>query len=103
MDKYYTLDANHQPVETDLHGWGRMLDDRKGRTVGVDEVNGLRVSTVFLGMNHNYDADGPPLLFETMVFGGEDEPMWRYSTWDEAQAGHQRVVDALRAGRQLEW
>lgn len=31
----------------------------------------LWVSTVWLGINHNY-GDGPPLIFETMVFVQED-------------------------------
>jgi hypothetical protein len=27
-------------------------------------VNSLWISTVFLGLNHNYYAEGPPLWFE---------------------------------------
>ena len=46
------------------------------------------VSTVFLGLDHAFDG-GTPLLFETMIFGGEhDEYQERYATWDEAEAGH---------------
>jgi hypothetical protein len=60
------------------------------------------VSTVYLGMNHQW-GDGPPLIFETMVFGGDEgEPCWRYSTEEQARAGHDRVVAALRAGEDLE-
>jgi hypothetical protein len=33
------------------------------------------VSTVFLGLNHQRSLDGPPLWFETMVFGPEHEKM----------------------------
>lgn len=37
-----------------------------------------------------------PLLFETLIFGGEhDGDMWRYSTWDEAKAGHGHVVTSM--------
>jgi hypothetical protein len=54
------------------------------------------VSTVFLGLDHQW-GDGPPLVFETMIFGGEhDQYQERYSTWDEAEAGHKQGV---RAGR----
>jgi hypothetical protein len=36
-------------------------------------------------------ADGPPLIFETMVFGIADyQPQWRYSTEDEAKLGQPR-------------
>jgi len=43
---------------------------------------------------------GPPILFETMIFGGEHD-MWqdRYATIEQARRGHQRVVENLRAGR----
>ena len=48
----------------------------------------IRVSTVFLGLDHSYDGKGP-VLFETMIFGGEhDQDQWRYKTWDEAEEGH---------------
>ena len=49
----------------------------------------VRVSTVFLGMDYGMDF---PLLFETMIFGREnnDDP-WRYSTWEEAEEGHRKA------------
>jgi hypothetical protein len=41
------------------------------------------------------------VIFETMIFGGEhDHSQWRYSTEDEAAAGHARVVQALQEGRE---
>lgn len=60
-----------------------------------------RVSTVFLGLDHSF-GHGPPLLFETMTFLGRGEMNGycdRYSTWDEAEAGHARIV--ARARRDL--
>lgn len=52
----------------------------------------VRVSTVFLGLDHRF-GDGPPLLFETMAFVGHDDVgMERYSTWQEAEEGHARWV-----------
>jgi hypothetical protein len=48
---------------------------------------------VFLGIDHNFFGDGPPILFETMVFGGPmDQDQRRYSTWDEAEFGHAAIV-----------
>ena len=53
------------------------------------------VSTVFLGVDHSF-GEGPSILFETMVFGGNwDLGQRRYSTWDEAEKGHRRVVDEV--------
>lgn len=49
--------------------------------------------------DHRFGS-GPPLVFETMIFGGEyDECQWRYSTKLEAEQGHARVVEALQTGQ----
>jgi hypothetical protein len=62
------------------------------RHIALDEIPGVDVSTVFLGLDHGY-GDGPPVLFETMVFGGPyDQNMERYTTYDEAVIGHQKMV-----------
>lgn len=54
------------------------------------------VSTVFLGLDHG-SGNGPPILFETLVFGGPlDDEMERYSTLEEAEAGHAAMVERLR-------
>ena len=72
------------------------------KTVAATEVGESRVSTVWLGRNHAYTDDTPPILFETMIFDGpHDEAMWRYETEDEATAGHAAVVNALRDGTDL--
>lgn len=61
--------------------------------------NGAWVSTVFLGINHRWGS-GPPLLFETMVFwetGRGPELQVRWSTWLEAEEGHQAIArEAMR-------
>lgn len=73
------------------------------RRIEDTEFAGLRVSTVFLGTDYNFWGSGPPLLFETMVFGGEfDGWQWRYLTTAAARAGHRVVVYALLAGDALD-
>lgn len=53
----------------------------------------VHVSTVFLGFNHSF-SNGPPILFETMVFGGEhDSYQNRYVTLEEARLGHNHVIE----------
>lgn len=58
----------------------------------------IEVSTVWLGIDHNYSLDGPPLIFETMVFGNisMDNECWRWSTESEAIVGHEAVVKIVR-------
>ena len=66
--------------------------------VAFDQLDHCAISTVWLGLNHNF-YDGPPLIFESMVFGGaSDGDMRRYATEDEALAGHRRAVERMRAG-----
>ena len=67
------------------------------RTVAQDSIGGVRISTVFLGINHQFGS-GPPLLFETVVFGGSyDGECRRYSTWKEAEEGHKKMVEKIKA------
>jgi hypothetical protein len=71
------------------------------RRVCIDELDGILCSTVWLCLNHNYGS-GPPLIFETMVFDRKSEHPWcegymaRYSTLEEAIAGHRRVWTVIK-------
>lgn len=93
MHDYYILDDNHVPVAVDMMTWATSFDRRPH--VGRDTVRGAMVSTVFLGLNHNWIPGGPPHIFETMVFGDPDYDQFqrRYSTWDEAKGGHALVLN----------
>lgn len=108
----YVLDGK-TPVRAnvfELEGFlGKAGDRRVALTTLGDKVE---VSTVFLGVDHNFYGEGPPILFETMVFYKLDKPVitklpWRkepsvritgtglqvrYATWEEAEEGHARVV-----------
>jgi hypothetical protein len=58
----------------------------------------VTVSTVWLGLDHNWWPDRAPLIFETMIFGGKlDLECWRYSTEEQALAGHADAVKLLHA------
>ena len=102
MYSNYKLEG-HTPVEcANLAEWGEWLQGADKR-VALDRINGVDISTVFLGIDYQF-GEGPPLLFETMVFGGKlDAEQERYGTWDEAEAGHQamkqRVILAENEGR----
>lgn len=62
------------------------------RHVGDDYVNGVHVSTVFLGINHGWFGQRD-LWFETMIFGGHhDLYQKRYETWEEAELGHKEAL-----------
>jgi len=68
-----------------------------GREVRKSWVDGVEVSTMFLPVNHNFFREGPPVVFETMIFGGdEDGYQRRYTNWDEAVLGHREVLHVLK-------
>lgn len=98
--KYAILDGkNIRPVD-DVIEWASWFEANQGiRRVAINEVGGIKVSTVFLGINHSFD-DSQPLWFETMIFGGHhDQYQERYETWDEAEIGHKKAV-CLAFGRE---
>ena len=73
-------------------------------------IKNFIISTVFLGIDHNIDDDyedwnvpenHTPLLFETMIFDQSSEEclhdyQMRYSTYDQAQNGHCKVVEIFQ-------
>jgi hypothetical protein len=93
----YILNPDHSISLADLKTWATWFeDDPEARNVALTCTERYDVSTVFLGLDHNFTGVGPPILFETMVFpkyGDMNERACeRYATWDEAVAGHERMV-----------
>lgn len=73
----------------------------KKKHVADEMVDGKRVSTVWLGMDHSLFPSGiKPLIFETMVFDHNSEDIYceRYSTWHEALEGHAKAVKWVKDG-----
>jgi hypothetical protein len=98
MKKYF-LNPDHTYRECGLMEWGQQLETIDVH-VGDTEINGCRVSTVWLGTDHNFWLEGPPLVFETMVFQprGHDIYLERYTTWEQAEEGHQRAIQWVKDG-----
>lgn len=75
--------------------WGQLMQDQEYKRVDMTTLpDGKVVSTVWIGIDHNW-MDGPPLIFETMVF---PEDSWselqtkRYETLSDAVEGHRQTV-----------
>jgi len=103
-----TFDFATQEVKpaTDFFEWAQWMENAS-RHIARDEVSGFVVSTVFLGINHNFFGKGEPLWFETMVFrqgtdgnliASQDYDQFRYSTVALARAGHACVCELVRKG-----
>ena len=94
---YILVDKEPVP-EPDMVKWGEFWRDREQWRVAQTEIPGGLVSTVFLGVDHRFIGEGPPLLFETMTFiDGESVNCGRTSTWTEAEAMHNAVAAELVA------
>ena len=87
----YILDGKI-PVEChSLEQWAKSFETTN-RHVGDDIFDTIRVSTIFMGLDHSF-GNGLPLLFETMIFGGlRDGYQTRCSTWEEAEEMHKAAV-----------
>lgn len=88
--RYFDRDGN--PITSEQ--WIPLIGNNKFLR---DEIEDVTVSTVYLGLDHSFGG-GPPLIYETMVFGTDDEHecQWRYSTKEEASLGHDKIVAAVR-------
>jgi hypothetical protein len=76
---------------------------RVARSTVMDAANPsrvLEVSTVWLGLDYSFGMGGPPLIFETMVFGDSEESELcceRYATESQAREGHTAMVVTVSA------
>lgn len=114
--RYYTFNPDTKEVtlfegthlEYFLEIHRSMMEDPENRTVGggysiahtqIDIADTeMHISTVFLGTDISFRSHPhPPLIFETKVFNGEeDDYTARYSTYDEAMAGHEEAVALVK-------
>src|SRR5689334_11743941 len=70
---HYILDEQGNPIpEPDIFKYARWdREHPEQQRIGRTEFGDITISTVFLGINHNFRNDGPPILYETMVFADE--------------------------------
>lgn len=108
---YYLLDGHRIVPEADLMVWAKAFENME-RSVGDTTIGSVRISTVFLGIDHNLSVPGPPVLFETMIFeedshgsaveGLADGDCERYCTWAKAREGHLRWCKLVGSGAEAD-
>ncbi len=104
---FYRRDGTpYPPGHVGLLEWARDCQKVTLKRVSFDKLpNGIEVSTVWLGLDHNYGFNNRPLIFETMLFVPCHKKIlghefyreqigdtWRYSTEEEALRGHKMQV-----------
>lgn len=98
--QYYDMEG--KPITS----WQHYLLCEPGRaTLQIAETfsNGFRISTVFLGIDHNWGSSDRPIIFETMIFAKTEkleksdlhEYQERYCTKEEALEGHKRACNMV--------
>jgi hypothetical protein len=94
---HYLLNAMGDPVPCpDVLVWAQWFEVAD-RHLCDTKIGDVRISTVFLGLDHNFGLYGQPILWETLVFGGRfDGEMYRYHTRLEATRGHEEMCDRVR-------
>ena len=100
--RYVLLQSGEAVPEPDLTAWALWMNGND-HIIRQDAVGDVLISTVFLGLDCNFTAHGPPLLFETMIVGGmHDNVMWRYATQADALKKHMWIVKSLSGGEDHE-
>lgn len=112
---HWILDGK-TPKQVSLVVWAEWLENMERRIVARSyyQRHGKRIfaSTVFIGLDHRFFGNGPPLLFETMVFDAEIKRgtfldgreftyreeiiMDRWSFYDEALEGHEMLFNRAK-------
>lgn len=105
MTTWFTLDDQEQLVPVDIVNTTAKWDPHGVWKPIQETVDGFMVSTVFLGTDHRF-GDGPPLLWETMVFDHRDDPRdmidiycERYESAKAAREGHQVAIQWVKDGK----
>jgi hypothetical protein len=94
---WYTLDENNKPVKsTSVIEAAEWLDKNpEKKAVKQDYIDDIFISTVFLGLDHAWNSE-IPVLWETMIFGGEHDPYQeRYTSYEDALEGHQTTLNLV--------
>jgi hypothetical protein len=94
---WYTLDNNNKPIAAaSVIEAAKWLDENLERkVVKQDYIGDIFVSTVFLGLDHAWNSD-IPVLWETMIFGGEhDQYQERYTSHEDALEGHKTALTLI--------
>lgn len=89
------LDDNNTPQQCTFEEYSKHYKEYEAKRMAKrlkTTIGECEVSTVFLSHNHSY-TDGPPVLWETLVFGGNlAGERDRYTSYDDALEGHKNMV-----------
>lgn len=86
---YYKLDENNVVTRCKTIEEFAIYFESKQRYLCKNSLGDIWVSTVFLGIDHSFDVNDAPIVFESMVFNKDNDlDQERYSTYADAIQGH---------------
>ncbi|ARK56271.1 hypothetical protein [Burkholderia pseudomallei] len=97
----YVLDGKEPRHARSVMEWGTWFATAD-RCVAATQIDDIVVSTVFIGIDHEFSPHGTryhgaPMLFETAIFAASEVVrVLRYPTWDEAAKGHAFIVECIQ-------
>lgn len=96
MSRYILTSSGNPVLAPSLREWAEWYESAE-RTVKRETVGPSEVSTVFLGFDHSF-GKGPPVLWETMVFGGPlaEEQDRCAGNREQAEAMHEKMIERVK-------
>lgn len=95
---HWILKDGNPVEEPDLIKWAEWFESATNRVVKQEHVGNTLISTVFLGLDHNF-GEGAPILWETMTFNDNrsEQDCDRCSgNWEQAEAMHEAMVERVK-------
>lgn len=96
--KKYILDERGEPKQCDdVLKWGAWYETGD-RRVKMDIVGDYCISTIFLGLDYGWGWKDRPIIWETMVFKGE-ESLWFDrcgGSREQAEAMHAKMIEQVK-------
>lgn len=102
MQPHHWILKNGKPVRANFLTWAKWFEGKE-RIIKQEMVGRYFVSTVFLGIDHNFGTEGAPILWETMAFvmrGNKRDCSGEYmdrcsGNLEQAEAMHARMVEKI--------
>ena len=94
--RHYKLINNTPVLELDLLSWAQWMES-VDRQIAFMKIDGIEISTDFMGLDPNPSHENKPLLFETVVYLSRKKygQMACYFSYSEAIKGHDAIVQII--------
>ncbi len=107
LSSFWFLDDDNQPYQMEgslaevARAWEKQIESKKRVAENTLKISGNTywVSTVFLGVDHQFSFNETPILWETMITKNGEwlDFQRRYMCHDDAVYGHNKVLELLKS------